>query len=65
MERAVRVAGGGNDRARQMRDKISEHIRNIEQIAGMGDTLNDLIAKLNRKINVIIKNTEDLEKLMP
>lgn len=65
MERAVRIAGEGNDRARQMQDKISEHIRNIESIAGMGDTLNDLIAKLNRKINVIIKNTEYLEKLMP
>lgn len=65
MEKAVQIAGRGNERAQQMRDRISEHIRNIEAIAGMGDILNDLIAKLNRKINVIIKNTEDLEKLMP
>lgn len=65
MEKAVQIAGRGNERAQQMRDRISEHIRNIEAIAGMGDILNDLIAKLNRKINIIIKNTEDLEKLMP
>jgi len=65
MEKAVQIAGRGNERAQQMRDRISEHIRNIESIAGMGDILNDLITKLNRKINVIIKNTEDLEKLMP
>jgi methyl-accepting chemotaxis protein len=65
IEKAVLIAGQGNERAEQMRDRISEHIRNIEAIAGMGDTLNDLIAKLNRKINIIIKNTEDLEKLMP
>ncbi len=65
IEKAVLIAGQGNERAQQMRDRISEHIRNIEAIAGMGDVLNDLITKLNRKINVIIKNTEDLEKLMP
>lgn len=65
IEKAVKIAEKGNDRAQQMRDRISEHIRNIESIAGMGDILNELITKLNRKINIIIKNTEDLEKLMP
>jgi len=65
IEKAVQIADKGNDRAQRMRDRISEHIRNIESIAGMGDILNELITKLNRKINVIIKNTEDLEKLMP
>jgi len=65
IQEAVIIAARGNERAQQMRDRISEHIKNIESIAGMGDILNSLITKLNRKINIIIKNTEELEKLMP
>jgi len=65
IEKAVQVAGAGGERAQEMRNMIGEHIRNIETIAGMGDILNDLINKLNLKINVIINNTEELEKLMP
>lgn len=63
--KAVEIAGEGGARAEEMKNRISGHIRNIEAMAGMGDTLNELIAKLNRKINIIINNTEELEKLMP
>jgi len=64
VERAVRIVSNGGKRASDMRDRISEHVRNIETMAGMGDVLNELINKLNSKINIIIKNSEELEKLM-
>lgn len=65
LERAVEVSSGGGERAGEMRNMIGEHIRNIEAMAGMSDTLNELAAKLNLKINVIISNTGELEKLIP
>jgi len=64
VERAVRIVSNGGKRASDMRDRISEHVRNIEAMAGMGDMLNEQIDKLNSKINIIIKNSEALEKLM-
>ncbi|HPP94782.1 MAG TPA: methyl-accepting chemotaxis protein [Spirochaetota bacterium] len=51
-------------RSLYMKNKIAEHVREIETIAGMGDLLNSLIQKLNTKINILIKNSGDLEKLM-
>lgn len=61
-EHAISIASKGGRRAEEMKEKISEHVRNIEGMAGMGDMLNDLINKLNRKINIIIRNSEELEK---
>jgi methyl-accepting chemotaxis protein len=49
--------------AGEMKTKISEHISNIESIAGISDMINDLVAKLNNKINIIIEQTGELEKL--
>jgi len=64
VERGIRIVSNGGRRAADMKDRISEHVRNIEAMAGMGDMLNDLINKLNSKVNIIIKNSGELEKLM-
>ena len=53
----------GRLHAEEMKTKISEHIANIESIAGISDMINDLVVKLNSKINVIIAQTGELEKL--
>ncbi len=47
--------------AEDMKNKISEHIRNIETIAGISDTLNDLINELNAKANDMIAYAGELE----
>lgn len=57
------ITGKGRAHAEEMKSKISEHITNIESIAGISDMINDLVAKLNNKINVIIEQTGELEKL--
>ncbi len=49
------------ENANVMKDAISKHIRDIESIAGVSDEINDMIKKLNRTINEIIKTTEKLE----
>lgn len=46
-----------------MKLKISAHIADIESIAGISDTINGLVSKLNAKINVIIEQTGALERL--
>jgi len=51
-------------RSLYMKDKIAQHVSEIETIAGMGDLLNGLIQKLNTKINILIKNSGELEKLL-
>jgi len=57
------ITGKSRVHAEEMKTKISEHIANIESIAGISDMINDLVSKLNSKINVIIKQTGELEKL--
>jgi len=57
------ITGRGRIHAEEMKTKISEHITNIESIAGISDMINDLVLKLNSKINVIIEQTAELEKL--
>jgi len=57
------ITGRSKIHAVEMKDKISEHIRNIESIAGISDMINDLVLKLNDKINIIIEQTAELEKL--
>ncbi len=57
------ITGRSRIHAEEMKNKISEHIRNIESFAGISDMINDLVAKLNSKINVIIEQTGELEKL--
>ncbi len=57
------ITGRGRIHAEEMKTKISEHITNIESIAGISDMINDLVSKLNNKINVIIEQTAELEKL--
>lgn len=48
----------------EMKTKISEHIRNLESIAGISDGINALISSLNGKINRLIQNSGELEKLL-
>ena len=57
------ITSRGRVLAEEMKTKISEHITNIESIAGISDMINDLVSKLNNKINVIIEQTGELEKL--
>lgn len=57
------ITGRSRLHAEEMKEKISEHIRNIESFAGISDMINDLVTKLNNKINIIIEQTGELEKL--
>lgn len=57
------ITGRNRMHAEDMKTKISGHIANIESIAGISDMINDLVVKLNNKINVIIEQTAELEKL--
>jgi len=57
------ITGRSKLHADEMKTKISEHITNIESIAGISDMINDLVSKLNAKINIIIEQTAELEKL--
>lgn len=57
------INGRSKNNALEMKNKISEHITNIESVAGISDMINDLVSKLNNKINVIIEQTGELEKL--
>jgi methyl-accepting chemotaxis protein len=47
----------------EMKGAISNHIREIEAIAGLSDNLNELINNLNHKTNQIISMAEELEKI--
>jgi methyl-accepting chemotaxis protein len=47
----------------QMKEAISTHIMDIETIAGMSDSLNDMISDLNGKTNAIIQMAQELEKI--
>jgi len=47
----------------EMKDAISNHIRDIESIAGLSDTLNRMINDLNVKTNDIIRMAESLQNL--
>jgi methyl-accepting chemotaxis protein len=57
------IADKSKGYAVEVKNKISEHIINIESIAGISDMINDLVAKLNDTINVIIEHSGKLEKL--
>jgi len=46
----------------EMKESISNHIREIEAIAGLSDTLNDMIHVINTKTNIIIQMAVELEK---
>lgn len=63
VEAVESITGRSRLHAEEMKTKISEHIRNIESIAGISDMINDLVAKLNNKINVITEQTGELERL--
>jgi len=52
------------EHSEEMKTKISEHIRNLESIAGISDEINMLIANLNGKISRLIEHSGKLEKLM-
>jgi len=56
------IVNKNKDLAEDMKNKISEHIRNIESIAGISDTLNDLINNLNMKTNEMIQYAGELEE---
>lgn len=58
------ITGKNVEHSGEMKTKISEHIRNLESIAGISDQINELIANLNGKINGLIQNSAELEKLL-
>lgn len=58
------ITGKNVEHSNEMKTKISEHIRNLESIAGISDQINELIANLNGKINGLISNSAELEKLL-
>lgn len=58
------ITGKNVEHSGEMKAKISEHIRNLESIAGISDQINELIANLNGKINGLIQNSAELEKLL-
>ena len=57
------IADKSKGYALEVKNKISEHIINIESIAGISDMINDMVVKLNSTINVIIEHSGKLEKL--
>ncbi|MCL2156039.1 MAG: methyl-accepting chemotaxis protein, partial [Leptospirales bacterium] len=57
------IADKSKGYAVEVKNKISEHIINIESIAGISDMINDLVVNLNNTINVIIEHSGKLEKL--
>ena len=63
MSRTAEVVEKNRQHGAQMKDAISTHIREIENIAGMSDSLNELITDLNRKTNAIIEMAQTLEKI--
>jgi methyl-accepting chemotaxis protein len=63
IDSAGTIAGNNRMHANEMKEKISEHVKNIESIAGISDMINDLVMNLNKKINKIIEQTGELEKL--
>ncbi len=58
------ITGKNREHSEEMKTKISEHIRNLESIAGISDEINELTANLNGKINGLIRNSAELEKLL-
>ncbi len=52
-----------SENATIMKESISNHIRDIEAIAGVSDEINDMIRNLNDKTNEIILMAEKLETL--
>lgn len=58
------TSGQSGAHAKEMKEKISDHVKNIESIAGISDMINDLVMNLNRKINKIIEQTGEMEKLV-
>ncbi|NLV68526.1 MAG: hypothetical protein GXY14_12725 [Spirochaetes bacterium] len=58
------ITGKNVEHSNEMKTKISEHIGNLESIAGISDQINELIANLNGKINNLIQNSTELEKLL-
>lgn len=63
VSRTAEVVEKNRQHGAQMKDAISTHIREIENIAGMSDSLNELITDLNRKTNAIIEMAQKLEKI--
>ena len=63
ISRTSEVVESNRQHGDQMKEAISNHIREIENIAGMSDSLNDLITDLNRKTNAIIEMAQTLEKI--
>ncbi|MBN1499523.1 MAG: hypothetical protein JW982_05185 [Spirochaetes bacterium] len=47
----------------EMKDSISNHIRDIESIAGMSENLNELINALNMKTNNLIEMAQTIQSL--
>jgi len=58
------ITGKNVKHSNEMKSKISEHIGNLESIAGISDQINELITNLNGKINTLIQNSTELEKLL-
>jgi len=63
MDNIETIADKSKGYAVEVKNKISEHIMNIESIAGISDMINDLVTNLNKTINVIIEHSGKLEKL--
>jgi len=63
MDNIDNIADKSKGYAVEVKNKISEHIINIESIAGISDMINDMVVKLNNTINVIIEHSGKLEKL--
>ena len=63
METTENIIEGNRNHGVEMKDAISNHIREIEAIAGLSDDLNTMINNLNEKTNNIISMSEELEKI--
>jgi hypothetical protein len=63
MERALELINKNKMHGNEMRESISNHIRDIEAIAGLSDTLKSLISELNAKTNSIIALAQSIAEV--
>ncbi|MFW6366648.1 MAG: methyl-accepting chemotaxis protein, partial [Spirochaetota bacterium] len=62
METAQNLIEKNRQHGVEMKDAISNHIREIEAIAGLSDTLKQLIQELNAKTNQVIELAQSIQE---
>lgn len=62
IRRAELIMENNRKHGAEMKDSISNHIREIESIAGLSDQLKNLINELNKKTNSVIETAQSIQQ---